>query len=181
MGYKDLTQKQLDEINSDNDKLFAFLKSHKATGLPIMIGYNNSDTVEERIIKSVDWPNVILKYPSYGSQDSGFQKPTTIYAIKIMPYNTPSKGGGCCYVATCVYGSYDCPEVWTLRRYRDQKLSSTLLGKGFIKTYYFIGPTIIRWFGHKKWFVNVSKKILNKVVASLQKNGVEYSPYDDAN
>lgn len=24
-----------------------------------------------------------------------------------------------CYVATCVYGSYDCPEVWTLRRFRD--------------------------------------------------------------
>ena len=28
-----------------------------------------------------------------------------------------SSGG--CYVATAVYGSYDCPEVWVLRRYRD--------------------------------------------------------------
>ena len=27
------------------------------------------------------------------------------------------KGG--CYVATAVYGSYDCPQVWTLRRVRD--------------------------------------------------------------
>lgn len=27
-------------------------------------------------------------------------------------YNHNSGG---CYVATCVYGSYDCPEVWTLR------------------------------------------------------------------
>ena len=26
-----------------------------------------------------------------------------------------------CYVATCVYGSYDCPEVWVLRRFRDNK------------------------------------------------------------
>jgi len=27
-----------------------------------------------------------------------------------------------CYIATAVYGSYNCPEVWTLRRYRDIKL-----------------------------------------------------------
>ena len=30
-----------------------------------------------------------------------------------------------CYVATAVYGSYDCPEVWTLRRYRDDTLYSS--------------------------------------------------------
>lgn len=30
-----------------------------------------------------------------------------------------------CYVATCVYGSYDCPQVWTLRRYRDYKLAES--------------------------------------------------------
>lgn len=24
------------------------------------------------------------------------------------------KTGGACYIATCVYGSYDCPQVWTL-------------------------------------------------------------------
>ena len=26
-----------------------------------------------------------------------------------------SKGG--CYIATAVYGSYDCPQVWTLQRF----------------------------------------------------------------
>ena len=30
-----------------------------------------------------------------------------------------------CYVATCVYGSYDCPEVWILRRFRDESLERT--------------------------------------------------------
>ena len=28
----------------------------------------------------------------------------------------------------CIYGSYDCPEVWTLRRYRDKFLSETWYG-----------------------------------------------------
>jgi len=36
-----------------------------------------------------------------------------------------------CYIATSVYGSYDCPQVWTLRRYRDYNLSNTLLLKFF--------------------------------------------------
>ena len=44
------------------------------------------------------------------------------------------KGG--CYVATAVYGSYDCPEVWTLRRYRDYSLAETWYGRAFIKLYY---------------------------------------------
>ncbi len=34
--------------------------------------------------------------------------------------NSGKKNG--CYIATCVYGSYDCPEVWTLRRFRDDVL-----------------------------------------------------------
>ena len=45
-----------------------------------------------------------------------------------------SNPGGC-YVATAVYGSYDCPEVWTLRRYRDFELASTWYGRAFIRTY----------------------------------------------
>lgn len=34
-----------------------------------------------------------------------------------------------CYVATAVYGSYDCPEVWTLRRFRDERLAQTWNGR----------------------------------------------------
>lgn len=32
---------------------------------------------------------------------------------------------GRCYVATAVYGSYDCPQVWILERYRDYTLAET--------------------------------------------------------
>ena len=38
-----------------------------------------------------------------------------------------------CYVATAVYGSYDCPEVWTLRRFRDNTLEETWYGRAFIR------------------------------------------------
>ncbi|NLX93020.1 MAG: hypothetical protein GXZ02_03995, partial [Clostridiales bacterium] len=42
------------------------------------------------------------------------------------------QGTGGCYVATAVYGSYDCPQVWTLRRYRDYTLAETWYGRAFI-------------------------------------------------
>lgn len=84
-----------------------------------------------------------------------------------------------CYVATCIYGSYDCPQVWTLRRYRDNTLAKTILGRAFIRTYYAISPTIVRWFGNTHWFKKLWRGRLDKMVAKLKQNGVEDTPYND--
>ena len=100
--------------------------------------------------------------------DSSYQAPQT---------NMTQDGG--CYVATCVYGSYDCPQVWTLRRYRDNTLASTWYGRAFIHTYYAISPTIVKWFGHTQWFKNLWKNKLDKMVSNLRSNGVEDTPYQD--
>ena len=91
--------------------------------------------------------------------------------------NKQIQGG--CYVATCVYGSYDCPQVWTLRRFRDNTLAETMLGRAFIRTYYVISPTLVRWFGDTLWFKKIWKGTLDKMVSKLQSNGVEATPYQD--
>lgn len=91
--------------------------------------------------------------------------------------SNPSSGP--CYVATAVYGSYNCPEVWTLRRFRDNTLDATWYGRAFIKTYYAISPTLVKWFGETPWFKNLWRKPLNKLVASLRNKGVEDTPYID--
>lgn len=92
-------------------------------------------------------------------------------------YNHSSSQG--CYVATAVYGSYDCPEVWTLRRFRDNKLASTWYGRAFIRTYYAISPTLVKWFGHTDWFKKMWKGKLDKMVSNLQKRGFDSTPYND--
>ena len=92
--------------------------------------------------------------------------------------NTSNKQGGC-YIATCVYGSYDCPQVWTLRRYRDNTLAATWYGRTFIRTYYAISPTIVKLFGETQWFKNMWQGKLDRMVAELQANGVEDTPYQD--
>lgn len=88
-----------------------------------------------------------------------------------------SKSG--CYVATCVYGSYDCPQVWTLRRFRDTVLKANVFGRGFIRFYYAIGPVIVKWFGQFFWFHKLFKKPLDKFVAYLVQNGMKDTPYQD--
>ena len=101
------------------------------------------------------------------------QHKTTVYKTTVQKRK---KG---CYVATCVYGSYDCPEVRTLRRYRDYKLSETWYGRIFIKIYYTISPTIIEWFGDTKIFNRFWKKKLNKIVKILNNQGFENTEYND--
>lgn len=87
------------------------------------------------------------------------------------------KGG--CYIATCVYGSYDCPQVWTLRRFRDYTLDETWYGRLFIKYYYAISPTLVKWFGKTKWFRSFWKYRLDKMVSDLNSKGTDNTEYQD--
>ena len=91
-------------------------------------------------------------------------------------YNTVEEG---CYIATSVYGSYDCPEVWTLRRFRDYKLAKTWYGRAFIHCYYAISPTLVKWFGKTKWFQKFWRSWLDKMVNNLKTEGFEDTKYDD--
>lgn len=91
----------------------------------------------------------------------------------------PKKSG--CYVATAVYGSYDCPQVWTLRRFRDYMLAKTWYGRTFIHIYYAVSPQFVKWFGQSIWFRNLWKPTLDKLVVRLHGQGVVDTPYQDKN
>lgn len=98
-------------------------------------------------------------------------------------HSDPSFGGYShsdgCYVATCVYGSYDCPQVWTLRRFRDATLGASVLGRFFIRTYYAISPMVVKIFAGSHVFKAICKKPLDTLVSHLEQNGVENTPYKD--
>ena len=95
------------------------------------------------------------------------------------PSNQNKKSGGC-YIATAVYGAYDCPQVWTLRRYRDNRLATTVFGRILIRLYYSVSPKLVKLFGDSHWFKNVCKKRLDRFVFALQQDGYESAPYTDA-
>ena len=93
--------------------------------------------------------------------------------------SSKSSSSGGCYIATAVYGSYDCPEVCVLRRYRDNRLQKNTLGRLFVKVYYAISPTLVKWFGKKAWFTSLWRGYLDNKVSSLKKSGYSDEKYND--
>lgn len=122
-------------------------------------GTNDNSVVDVARRYGINWPTQTSSGSSSGSSSSS----------------------GGCYVATAVYGSYDCPEVWTLRRYRDNTLASKWYGRAFIHTYYAISPTLVRWFGHTAWFKKLWKGKLDRMVSDLNDAGIPNTPYEDKN
>lgn len=111
---------------------------------------------------------------SYRGVDTNVAKTTNNTTV-----NNASKSSGGCYVATCVYGSYDCPEVWTLRRFRDNILAETWYGRAFIHIYYAISPSLVNWFGDTKVFKNICKPLLDKMIIYLNGKGIKNTSYND--
>lgn len=154
-------------------------------------------------IRAVNYPESVKAVSYFATADNGFisisfnKKPiaqqvydsefwngdtgttTTTPPEWFLSIQNNSKKSGGCYVATAVYGSYDCPQVWTLRRYRDYKLASTWYGRTFIRIYYATSPTLVKLFGKTNWFNKVFKSKLDCKVAKLQNIGYESSPYSD--
>ena len=89
-----------------------------------------------------------------------------------------------CYIATAVYGTYDCPELWVLRRFRDYGLrksiiGTALIGTAFVQFYYAVSPRLVRRFRNAERINRVSKSVLDLLVRQLKKRGFEETPYYD--
>ncbi|MBI2298020.1 MAG: hypothetical protein HYU66_03555 [Armatimonadetes bacterium] len=79
------------------------------------------------------------------------------------------KSGGC-YIATACYGSYDHPDVVTLRSFRDERLLRSPLGRALVACYYRIGPWLAtRVGGVKSLSSAVRRLILEPVVRRLRR------------
>jgi len=147
------------------------------------------DGVKDEDLESfVDRSNNVLLLEAYlmAASDKDNVRTDDVRAYLMSEASSPKKtsvpttqSSGGCYVATAVYGSYDCPQVWTLRRFRDYTLAETWCGRAFIRTYYAISPTLVKWFGHTEWFKGMWRGTLDRMVANLNAGGVENTPYED--
>jgi len=137
-------------------------------------------------LASDSWKQAISQHSKYFHSLKNKElvlKDINAYTEKIKKYDTdfqPPKLSTGCYIATMVYGTYNCPEVWTLRRYRDLILAKTWYGKLFIITYYAISPTLVKWVGDSYRLKLLIRKSLNKLISIQQKKGIESTPYQDS-
>jgi len=79
-----------------------------------------------------------------------------------------SNSSGGCYIATMAYGSYEHPQVLELRKFRDNTLSKSSFGRGFIKTYYKYSPKLVEHLKDKPLVNQSIKSILNTLIRIIK-------------
>ena len=164
------------EVRCKHLKLKAEITSYLLTAMTYPNGKPFSILTGDR---SEEVSDLKAMYDEIHALDPSFVSPALPSTQGTNLYSQGSSSSGGCYVATAVYGSYDCPEVWTLRRFRDYTLAETWYGRAFIHTYYAISPTLVKWFGHTEWFNRMWRPVLNKMVEKLNSSGVENTAYCD--
>ena len=81
--------------------------------------------------------------------------------------NKKSNGG--CYIATMAYGDYDHPQVMELRRFRDDFLDKTIVGRRFIKFYYKYSPSLVERLKNKKNINLITRNGLDQFIKAIKK------------
>ncbi len=69
-----------------------------------------------------------------------------------------------CFIATAVYGNSNAPEVVTLRRFRDNTLRSSFVGRTFIALYYALSPRVARALVRNPRVAAKVRKLLDLIV-----------------
>lgn len=90
---------------------------------------------------------------------------SAITALKEGPVYKGGTSPQKCFVATAVYGSPDCPQVVSFRRFRDRKLVSTSFGRAFIAFYGAAGPIAAALVGNRP----VPRKLCRMILDPLAK------------
>jgi hypothetical protein len=74
-----------------------------------------------------------------------------------------------CYIATMAYGDYNHPQVMELRKFRDQVLSKSFLGRNFIKIYYRFSPLLVEKLKNKPKTNEIIRSFLNHLIKKTRK------------
>ncbi len=147
-------------------------RTQKQYSYSMWIFENKNIAISDSEGHSVSWETLEKVDHNYNAMSARISE-----ALRIQNQKEKRKHG--CYVATAVYGDYDCPEVWVLRRFRDSVLQQYCLGHLFIKAYYAISPSLVRIMGGKRWFVSLCRRILNPMIVRLKSRGFSDQKYED--
>ncbi|KPA13847.1 hypothetical protein MHK_005961 [Candidatus Magnetomorum sp. HK-1] len=78
-----------------------------------------------------------------------------------------------CFIATAVFEGPNHPEVDLLRMYRDLHLRNFMIGKMFIKAYYFIGPACAKVISKVETLKRVVKQLILVLVIPFVKRKID--------
>jgi len=123
-----------------------------------------NDTLQKYAFRAIEYApkDVVEKYRGEIKECLDFIK-----SAKNDGYDKQTNKKSGCYIATAVYGSYDCDEVLKLRRFRDDYLASFFLGKLFICFYYIVSPLFAKHLHANSKTGKVIRRLLDKIITRM--------------
>ena len=180
--FQNCTNKDIDNMDYLRDKLSLAATPYNYASASSAFGEDGNTIIGFKISETVGLDILTAQMTPYG-QDTYQQINCSAMKTDVTAQSNrasvpqPQKSG--CYIATAVYGSYDCQEVCVLRRYRDMVLANTWFGRLFVKIYYACSPTVVKLFGNSSVFNFLLKVKLDKMVSHLRDMGFDNTPYSD--
>ena len=129
---------KISRIRRIDGKSFSLVSSNVSAGKTAYTGKTAYSSQTTSNLSPTPTPST-LNTPRVTPTTSSY-KPKQTYSSS--SYASPKKSEGC-YIATMAYGSYEHPQVKILRKFRDEQLMPTALGRIFVKVYYWISPKMV--------------------------------------
>jgi len=88
--------------------------------------------------------------------------------IRSATSSSSSSGSSGCYIATMAYGDYDHPQVMELRKFRDEFLNKSVLGRIFISLYYKYSPLLVQRLKDKPKTNDIIRTLLDQLIKIIR-------------
>lgn len=141
-----------------------------ADGTKTCIYHNKCGHMEE---VAIPWATYVKNCLDAGAIRYGTDGQTLMEQSAMRPgmekhvYRGSQKAKEGCFIATAVYGSSEAPQVLTLRQFRDERLSTSVIGRRAIALYYLISPTLAQRLRKLPLMKRIIKAALDLVVHRL--------------
>jgi len=130
--------------NDSFDRYYGYQDKYGNKGMNVKasIIYN---TLEKYAFRAIEYapPEMASYYKTQISDHVNFLESLNNPSQSNSKNSGSAKSG--CYIATAVYGSYDCEQVMVLREFRDNVLLKKSWGRIFVKMYYSISPKLVKY------------------------------------
>ena len=80
-------------------------------------------------------------------------------------------------LSASIYGREECPDLWVLRRFRDDFMLDSRFSRGVLRAYYGLGPAAVRHLGQYRFFRRFWRGLFDMIIDLLVAQGYPETPY----